>query len=360
VADKKYSDEYLVAITPFVDEKLWDEALGSIDKKLDELKKKYSGVFDLDISKLQKLNSNVKSVNEQEEKVVKKNKIQQIGNKNNKQNNQLSQSLFGNDLKKYGNEIIGQLGKSIGVNESLIPQIGGATSAIGVAVEIIKQVVEIGEQLADQASTISNDFVSSDSIFTNSGIKNIMSNLGVSTTTAQGMSYALESLDMDMSDLSTATSAQREAFYSLTGQYEDLVSQIDQDKLQKFNEATQEYQLKQVEIEMQMKVAVMKLFAESSALPKLLNNITNMFQGIADILSSDTMQFAFDTFIEFINNLLSIISAPISWLGNAFSGSTSNTSNSYDTKVTQYNTYNGASNDSSSDLSLAIRQALNG
>lgn len=236
-------------------------------------------------------------------------------------------------------------GKFAVIGVKLIEKISGAITAIQGSIEVTQAVEKKADEIVKQATKISNQFVSSQSMFVDKDTRNIMATFGVNATGAQGIQAALSGSGMDISDLGIATAGQRKLFSRLYGAYIEGINKIDPEKLEAFNENVQEYQALRAEFDIKIQTAIMKVLAESDALPRLLDTLSKGLELVVDIMSSPGVAFAFDTVINFLNAILEISNAFKSagaWLLGVKGTNIANTWNNSSTTNYNYgNTYSG-------------------
>lgn len=230
------------------------------------------------------------------------------------------------------------------IGVKLIEKISGVATQIGSLIEVIRWANEIGQKIAENAAKISNQFVSSKSMFVDKGTRNIMATFGINATGAQGIQAALSGAGMDISDLGIATAGQRKIFSRLYRTYMEGINSIDPEKLEAFNENVQEYQALRAEFDIKIQTAIMKVLAESGALPRLLESLEKGLDAIIELISSPLVQFAFDTVINFLTAIIELGNTLTLGLAHIVNGghSTTNTWNNSSTTNYNYgNTYNG-------------------
>lgn len=235
-------------------------------------------------------------------------------------------------------------GKFAVIGVKLIEKISGVATQIGSLIEVIRWANEIGQKIAENAAKISNQFVSSKSMFVDKGTRNIMATFGINAAGAQGIQAALSGSGMDISDLGIATAGQRKIFNRLYRTYMEGINSIDPEKLEAFNENVQEYQALRAEFDIKIQTAIMKVLAESDALPRLLESLEKGLDAIIELISSPLVQFAFDTVINFLTAIIELGNTLTLGLAHIVNGghSTTNTWNNSSTTNYNYgNTYNG-------------------
>lgn len=248
-------------------------------------------------------------------------------------------------------------GKSAVIGVKLIEKITGAITAINASIEVTQAVEEVAKKVVTQVTKISNQFVSSQSMFVDKGTRNIMATFGVNATGAQGIQAALSGSGMDVSDLGIATAGQRRLFSGLYNTYIEGINKIDPEKLESFNENVQKYQELRAQFDIKIQTAIMKVLAESDALPRLLDTMSKGLDLIVEIMSSPGVAFAFDTVINFLNAILEISNAFKSagaWLLGAKGTNIANTWNNSST--TNYNYGNNYTGGYGAALSLQSSQ----
>ena len=235
-------------------------------------------------------------------------------------------------------------GKFAVIGVKLIEKISGVATQIGLLIEVIRWANEIGQKIAENAAKISNQFVSSKSMFVDKGTRNIMATFGINATGAQGIQAALSGAGMDISDLGIATAGQRKIFSRLYHTYMEGINSIDPEKLEAFNENVQEYQALRAEFDIKIQTAIMKVLAESGALPRLLESLEKGLDAIIELISSPLVQFAFDTVINFLTAIIELGNTLTLGLAHIVNGGPSTTNTWNNSSTTNYNygnTYNG-------------------
>lgn len=204
------------------------------------------------------------------------------------------------------------------------------------AYKFFKKTYETSVKLLNTMSEASNKFISSSSVFVDSNIKSIMATYGVSSTDAQAIQQAQKALKISTSDMATLTSGQRQAFTELMQVYQEGIDSIDADKLEKYNNNIQRYELIKAEFDIRREAAITKLFAESSGLENLINSFERFLDNILNILESPGAQVAMDMFIGFLTSVMDILSYMSVGLSGMLDGKMT-------TSVTNNNTTNNVS-----------------
>lgn len=213
----------------------------------------------------------------------------------------------------------------------------GQTAAMAaLAYEFFKKTYEMSVKLLNTMSEASNKFISSSSAFVDSGIKSIMATYGVSSTDAQAIQQAQKALKISTSDMATLTSRQREAFMHLMQVYQEGIDSIDTDKLERYNNNIQRYELIKAEFDIRREAAITKLFAESSGLENLINSFERFVDNVINILESPGAQAVMDAFIGFLTSVMDILSYMSVGLSGMLKGKMT-------TSVTNNNTTNNIS-----------------
>lgn len=239
-------------------------------------------------------------------------------------------------------------------NAALAKGVAVAAGTLALFVTAVIAAYKAANKFADAAVDISNKFVSGSTIRPDTDVRDVMIRYGVDTNRAQAMTATSETLGLDLDDYSKWTSGARKAFKELTNYYEDEINKIDPDKLKRFNEATQEYQLLQAKFQIKLRTSLIKLVSESDVLPKLLDTLSDSMELLTDILSSPAVQVGVETILELINAILSFVNQlgkGINWLlGGSSSNNTTNTTNTTNKNTTI------TINASSSDTTQLARQ----
>ena len=231
--------------------------------------------------------------------------------------------------------------------------IGVATIAVALFTTAIKK----SKDIVQQATDVSSRFVSQSSINVDEGVRGAMIRYGTDSTTAQSIVSASEALNLDLSNYSKWTRAQREGFNSLMKTYKEGLDSINPDKLKQYNKAVQEYELTRAEFDMKIQLAWTKVLASSDAVPQLLETFEHGMDSIVNLLSSDAFKTGFELFTGIINGIIKIATMPLNLLGDLFTlGSSRNTST---TTTTNNNTIYATSTDSK-DLAIDIGLQLQG
>lgn len=228
-----------------------------------------------------------------------------------------------------------------------------ATSAVTLFTVAIKKAKDITERATD----VSSQFVSQSSINVDESVRSAMIRYGTDSTTAQSIVSASEALNLDLSNYSKWTRAQREGFNSLMKTYKEGLDSINPDKLKQYNKAVQEYELTRAEFDMKIQLAWTKVLASSDAVPQLLETFERGMDSITNLLSSDAFRTGFEMFTSIINGIIKIVTMPLNLLGDLFTlGSSRNTTT---TTTTNNNTIYATSTDSK-DLAIDIGLQLQG
>ena len=330
-------EEYLVSIKPSVDMKAWDELSGKIQQRLgDAVKGAFTGRNNLNL-----LGQQIAAVQE---------KIK--GGDNSQQT--------ADDLKQL-QASYSKLNKEVTANEYRLQKAGFLLSLFAETVEYAKSKAK---EFADEAANISNQLVNQSSLFVDTNTRDIMGKYGVDSLQAKTINDVTKSLDYSLDGYARWTQGQKDAFSSLMKSYQAELNNIDPEKLEEFNRATQQYQLQTVEFELKMQAIKTKLYANSEALPKLLDFLSEKMEQITDLMSTEAFQTAFDVFIGIIEGILQFATMPLNFLSSVFGGgdkTTKNTTNNNNSKQVTFNMYNEVGTDSSSlamDIGLQVQNAM--
>ena len=344
--------EYLYKLTPSIDTQKWNKATSFLNEKINKSQVDYNKTLEAqkDLQKslldLEEKRSNLISI---KDKLLKKQ--EEVGGQ--------GKDKAIDDLLESTTKSLGETEDSIAKTNVQIDLLGddlenasggfskftynliNASNAVPTLFGLLRTSIEQTVKILDKGSEIGNKFITSNSMFVDEDVKGKMARYGVGSKQAQSILAAQKQLGISDSDYATMTSGQRKAFDELMKHYQEGLDSIDTDKLDAFNEATQKYQMSIAKFNMDLELAFTKLFAESKSLPKLVDTFTDFLEGVTDILSSDAAQFAFDTFLEFLNTIIKILGAPLKLLNGLFGGG--NTTNNNTTNNTTNNYYNSAS-----------------
>ena len=383
--------EFLATISPSYNIQQWQSAAGDIGNKLNVILGKtiFSGTnerikelekqLDILIQKRDAISKSIRQTSKQRESLL--TQIEEIDKDTSLSDEEKTQrkaplqeqlknveELLSKQRAAQKNVVdeINKTSATIDSTNTKLANFGGGLSKsvlyIAGFVMAVKKAWEAAQQIAEEASEISNRFISQSSIFVDTDIRDMMAKFGISSEQAQAMSAASEALGIDLSDYSKLTAAQRRAFDELMSHYQQGIDSIDDEKLQRFNESVQEYQLTVVEFQMDLQLAVQKILTESSAVPELLDNIGDFMESITNIISSDAFQTAADIILGIINGILEFATAPLNFIGNLFGGGSSNTStttnNTTNNNNFNINTSGGISSQQLAlDLSMQLQNA---
>ena len=93
-----------------------------------------------------------------------------------------------------------------------------------------------------------------------------------------------------------------------------------------------------------IQTAIMKVLAESTSLPRLLESLEKGLDAIIELISSPLVQFAFDTVINFLTAIIELGNTLTLGLAHIVNGGPSTTNTWNNSSTTNYNygnTYNG-------------------
>ena len=234
-----------------------------------------------------------------------------------------------------------------------------ASIFLGVFVASVKTASNAAKELSNAMSEVSNRYITNESIFFNEDIRDIMAKFGIDSSTAQAMQAAMDALNIDIEDFAKLPEGTRKAFDDLMKHYQDGINSLDTNKLDRFNEVVQQYQLRKVKFEMDLQLIYMKLLTQSDALPNLLETIGNALDSITTILDSDAFQVGFEILSGLINGILEFATAPLNLIGKLFGeGNSSNVVNNNNTANTNTFNINGNYGTSSKQLAMDIAMQL--
>ena len=364
-----YTDEYLMVVKPVIDVDAWKTASGNIsdflskpsNKSFNKLGKKLTSSQEqlLDairnreslVSKLRGINDKLKQPGiskDEEQKLLNGKKI--LKNKLNSNKKLIQERKVELDQLRQKSEKVKAFQGRITKASTYL---GGFTTAVQVAKESLLKV-------ANASTKVSNKFVSQSSVFVDSDIRNLMGRFGVDTKTAQGLSSASEALNIDLSDYSKLTSGQRKAFSELMNHYQAGINSIDTEKLDKFNESTQRYQLMRAKFDMDMQLNMNKLLANSPAVSRIMDTLNDGMEGISNLLGSPAVQKGFNLIMDLLNGILKFVTTPLNWLGKALGGNSSTVNNTKTATVSNVYNVNGGLNTEqlAIDIGLQLQSAL--
>lgn len=345
-------EEYLYALKPVVDSKLWEKATGSIKSIVEKNQRSINENLEKE-KKLQQelldLNSKRNELESKKQFLISKGAVS--GKKSDEQT----------DLDRMLDTTIASLNKTdssiaevttnlemlsevthngIGEFSFVFDKMKGAGASISSLLGILSEATSKAMEILEKSTEMSNKFVSGNSMFVDTATRDKMLKFGVSSTTAQSIIETESLMGIDASDYALLTEGQRELFDRLMQHYEEGLENIDPQKLEEFNEAMQEYQLRFAEFKMDLKLGVLELFAESDALKDLGDTVMDFLESLTDLLSSPLVKFGFDSFIKFLDTIISILSVPFKLIGGIGGGNTTTTTtNNYNNTTNNYGGY---------------------
>lgn len=353
--ERDYFEEYLVSIKPDVDPNLWNQATGNIKSTIQK------ALFSPITKELDGLRAKLKELTEQKAAIDTKLKLGKDGDKEltEKQKEELTAQS-----KQLG-ETIKNTESAIKTGEGELSKLSASFKTAGVwmtaYIAVVKSAIETAKKIVEQSKKISNQFVTQGSIQVDRDVRDVMGKFGVDTQTALGISTAAETLGYDINEYSKWTVAQRNAFAELMKEYQTGIDNINPEKLEAFNKATQEYQLMIAKFQVRMKVAITDLFASSDAVNSIMETFGKTMDNIATILESDAVKTGFDLIMGLIDGILKFATAPLNWLGSMFGGGGSTTNNK---SVTVNNNISSSrelnSEQLAVDIGLSVRNAMMG
>ena len=322
--DKSFIQQYVYEIVPKVNTQAWSKASGTIKgyiaKSADGLQayknassviEKYSGRKDLDKGQMAELAS--------------------------------------------AQELVAGMDKNSIALSKVASTAGRVIDSGSLLYDLINVAINTAEQLIETGKDISNKFVGAGSMFVDSSTKSTMATLGVNAESAQELNLALKKLGISLDDVATLTSGQRYALQDLYDTYKEGIDSIDNDKLEAFNENMQKYELMKAEFEIKFQTTLIKLFAESEELPKLLDAMNEGLDVFIDLLSSDLLRQGFEAVVSFVTTIVDLATL----LGKGLSFLTGNSSVSSKSVAQTNNTSNyfyGNSSASAIDNTISYQQ----
>jgi len=345
-------EEYLYMLKPVVDSDAWNKATGSIDDLLKKGQMKRNEALE----KEKALNEEILSLNKKKAELLSKKDILlakgAVAGKDDESRSRLDKLLDRTNSELDGLEdslldakvSLVSFSDSTMNNTTLMGKVAGGLKNAGTSISgllsLITEATSKALEILEKSSEYSNKFVSSGSMFVDANTRDTMLRFGVSSTEAQSINATEEALGISASDYALLTEGQRKAFDELMSHYQDGLDALNPDKLDRYNKAMQEYQLEYQKFQMDVQLAIIELLAESEPLKELGGTVMDFLNSVVDLLSSDTAQFVFDTFIGFLNTLIEILSVPFKLLGGGTStkGAVTNITNNNTT-----NNYNGSS-----------------
>ena len=345
-----FLQEYVFSLVPKVDSAALKKAEATMGSSVKALAAKYN-------AELKRTEAVKASIEEREKKLKVLSDKQKQGPLTKKQTDEYNRLLKELSVLEGQKNIVAPKGAKLAADiTKLSGKISGVATQIGSLIEVIRWANEIGQKIAENAAKISNQFVSSKSMFVDKGTRNIMATFGVNAAGAQGIQAALSGSGMDISDLGIATAGQRKLFSRLYSTYMEGINSIDPEKLEAFNENVQEYQALRAEFDIKIQTAIMKVLAESESLPRLLEALEKGLDAIIELISSPLVQFAFDTVINFLTAIIELGNTLTSGLARIFGGNSSTTNTWNNSSTTNYNYGNTYSGGFGTALSLQSSQ----
>ena len=353
-AQSTYIEEYLAVVKPSFDSKAWERISGQIKTTLS---KPFSFIYKKQEKELEKASEKLKALNKlQEQRFAEYEKsgseeARELWEQGDKEEKELKSSIA--DLTQNLEN-----GKNKAAEWGT--RVARASVYLGLFSVAVNKAKESALQMAEKASEISNKFLTQSSVFVDKDTRNIMGKFGVNATTAQAIGTAADELDIDLSDYSKLTQAQRKAFSDLMNYYQQGINNIDTEKLEKFNKITQKYQLDQVKLNIKLKTSMSELLAESDGAARIMGTLSNTMESIGNILSSDAVQTGFNFVMDIIDGILKFVTTPINWLGSLFGGgNTTNTTTNQVTTNTTINTSGGVNAEQLAvDIGLQVQNAM--
>ena len=350
----KSIDEYLYELKPVVNTTLWQTATRKIDSVLRSAESKLNAYQELRDNRLaaqKKLVELQDSIKEQEklaERFWEKGDFQKYEStmegvdSMNLQAKGLQAQISDNEeaeKKILGGKTEEKLGKQALFQNNILKVISGATSGISALTGVMKTAVKVGTKLAEMGAERSNQFVSNDSMFVDTGIRDLMGKYGLSSVQAQGLNQSMDLMGISTSDFGRLSEGQQNLLNELTQQYQDSINSINPEKLDQFNESMQEFQAVQASLQMRMQTLITKLLAESPGFQKILDNLEHFFSSVMSFLESPVVQWFFNVFTEAVGALLQLLSWIMDLVTIVFGGSTGNTTNNTTNNTSNTNTF---------------------
>lgn len=353
--------EYLYSLKPYINTGDWSKATGQIDQMVQNSTDKFNKYQKDKLSvtlKQQEINQYKNTISDLT-KVYQETGDKEIESKINAYKMFLDEAETG--LDGLTTNLLKSEASLTSFDKGIGSVAGGMSKAAGVitaTISTLQMAYEMAGKLAESAKQYSNQFVSSGSMFLDPSVKGLMAKFGTSAVDAQAIGSTMGVMGINEGDFATMLPGQRKAFDELMNYYKAGIEEIDPDKLERFNEATQQFQLMQAKFQLDMKTTIMDLFANNEKLPDMMDALGDTFDTIVSILGSPTAQFAFNTFTAFLTTLLDVLNGAgtaISWIMGG------NKSNNIKIDVKSINNNNVTSNNNTvREVSMQLENALRG
>lgn len=231
----------------------------------------------------------------------------------------------------------------------------GAVEGAGrAAISFVKKIMESLDEMAAVANQL-NPL----GAFGDSGQRDIMTRYGLSGSQAMGFSQALDAMHMSETDIGRMTPAQQKAFKELTGYWDELMSKMDPDALQRYTELMEQYQMVVAKFNMGLQAVILKLVSSSPTFSKMVGRLEELLDHTLDFLNSPVVQAVFDglmgaldAVVWFLDKIMQVATV----IGGGSLGSTTN-NNSSSTANNTFNVY-GSNYQDNSELARQISYAV--
>lgn len=219
-------------------------------------------------------------------------------------------------------------------------KVAGFAAGIGTAIGVVQSFVnKIGEAI-DKISNYSNQLNPLGG-FGSTSQRNLMSRYGMTSTQALGFSNTLDAMGLSESDIGRMTESQRAVFNELTSYWNEMMGSLDTEKMQRFNETMEQYQLIQAKFQMGLQGTIMKLLSESPQFEKFMGKIEDLMDATLEFLGSDLVQAVFDGLIGFLTTVVTLLEKAMRLISKipGFGGGSSVTNNDNSTNTSTFNIY---------------------
>lgn len=176
-------------------------------------------------------------------------------------------------------------------------------------IAVLEVTVDSLKAIYDLTSDISNQFITMESMFVDTEIRDIMARTGVSATEAQAIAATEEITGIGIEELPYATQAQQKLFLDFINKYTESLGELDPDALDQYNETVQNFQRTIAEAKLDLQLAFMKLIISlGPQIEDLFNNVTNLIDDFVNLVENEAFQKGAQLFIEIIDGVVQSIS----------------------------------------------------
>lgn len=243
---------------------------------------------------------------------------------------------------------------------SLILGVSKIAAGFNAASMVIKGFISSVKKSLEDFSELSNK-LNPLGAFGSSSQRGVMTRYGLTGSQALGFTQTLSAMGMGESDIGMMTNEQRRVFNSLQNFWNEGMSKLDPDALDRYTESMSKLQEIQAKYDMGLQQTILKLVSGSPKFNEFVGEVGNLLDATLEFFQSPVVEAVFDGLIDFLTTVVTILEKGMRLVNKLFGGGAGTTTNNTTTNnvSSNYNIY-GSDYRSNEELARQISYSNSG